>query len=540
MLSKLSISQKIGLGFALMVAIIGILIGISFQAFKNGEEASQWNIHTYQLLQRLDAAQRDLINMETGMRGFLITGNEDFLQPLKLGGRQFQEDTQAIAQMAADNPQQQQRLTELKNLQDHWYRDDLQPSLQLRRQQPAGAAASAELTQRIDAAHDKIAMDQMRSLLAQMAGNEQQLLNTRTAALASANQAVLMKLLGGGAIAAVLALLIALYLSRNTQSRLQMAIDAANAVADGRLDTDIDVSSNDELPRAFDRMQRSLRDMVQQISQAARQLVESIEQITNASQQLATASTDQSNSASSMAATIEELSVSISHVSESAQEAHRLANQSGQQSNEGSAVIQATLDSLSSIASTVQKSSEQVGELGEHSDQISSIIGVIQSIADQTNLLALNAAIEAARAGEQGRGFAVVADEVRLLAQHTGKSTQEISTMIVKMQSGIHDTVDNMKVGVEVVDQGVTQGAQAGAAIVAIRDGSAKVVQVVDQISFALREQNAASQDVARNVEQMAQMAERNRGEVQNILETNRTLTELSRGLERQVARFSL
>jgi methyl-accepting chemotaxis protein len=227
-------------------------------------------------------------------------------------------------------------------------------------------------------------------------------------------------------------------------------------------------------------------------------------------------------------------------VSENADEAHQLATRSGQQSKDGAQVIENTLSSMNGIAKTVQHSSTQVAGLGQHSEQISSIISVIQGIADQTNLLALNAAIEAARAGEQGRGFAVVADEVRLLAQNTGKSTQEIATMIEKIQAGVRDTVESMRGGVLEVNQGVEMAGTAGAAIVEIRDSSEKVLQVVDQISFALREQTAASQDVARNVERTAQMAEMNNVSVQELLKTSGGLKNLATSLQQEVSKFQL
>jgi methyl-accepting chemotaxis protein len=239
-----------------------------------------------------------------------------------------------------------------------------------------------------------------------------------------------------------------------------------------------------------------------------------------------------------MAATVEQLTVSINHVADNANEAHGLSSDSGRQSAEGGAVIQETLASMQRIADTVQGAAAQIAELGQHSDQISSIVNVIKEIADQTNLLALNAAIEAARAGEQGRGFAVVADEVRLLAQRTANSTQEITEMIKKIQLGTRSAVSNMEIGVQQVSSGVEQASQAGDAIVSIREASGRVVGVVDQISLALREQTVASQDVARNVERIAQMSMENSEAVADTSRTAQGLQQLALSLEKQVASF--
>ena len=287
-------------------------------------------------------------------------------------------------------------------------------------------------------------------------------------------------------------------------------------------------------------MQERLRSMITEIKQGADQLVGASQSISSASTQLSASAHEQSHSASSMAATVEELTVSINHVADNAGEAHSMSSDSGRQSEEGGSVIQDTLASMRLIADTVQASATQIAELDQHSEQISSIVSVIKGIAEQTNLLALNAAIEAARAGEQGRGFAVVADEVRLLAQRTANSTQEITEMIKKIQVGTRDAVSNMDVGVEQVKTGVELAQQAGEAIVQIRQSSGNVVRVVDQISLALREQTAASQDVARNVERIAQMSQQNSQAVEETTETARALQQLAQNLEKQVNVFRL
>nr|WP_268801499.1 methyl-accepting chemotaxis protein [Pseudomonas syringae] len=141
---------------------------------------------------------------------------------------------------------------------------------------------------------------------------------------------------------------------------------------------------------------------------------------------------------------------------------------------------------------------------------------------------------------DEGRGFAVVADEVRLLAQNTGKSTKEIAGMIEKIQAGVRETVESMRSGVQEVNEGVEMAGTAGQAIIEIRDSSGKVLQVVDQISFALREQTAASQDVARSVERSAQMAEQNNISVQELLKTSGGLKNLATSLQTEVGKFRL
>ncbi|MBB6290596.1 methyl-accepting chemotaxis protein [Pseudomonas sp. SJZ103] len=540
MFEKLSISQKLYLSFTTVVILIGMLVASAYKGFEAVEDATNSNLHTYQVISAAQSALEQLINIETGMRGFVITSKDTFLEPLVEGGKRFSEQLDLLKRLTADNPAQQQRLASLGDTQKRWLAENIDPIIALRRSLTARNMPDDELDTRITSGADKAKMDGMRETLAEITAAENTLLATRSQEMLDAKRLALTILILGGASTAILSLILAATLGRSTTRRLQLAIDAATAIANGKLDTVIDTSSHDELPKAFDRMQKRLREMIQQISQAANELMVSVQQISGASEQLSSAIQEQSTSASMMAATIEELTVSIHHVSENADEAHQLASRSGQQSQNGARVIENTLSSMNGIARTVQHSSTQVAGLGQHSEQISSIISVIQGIADQTNLLALNAAIEAARAGEQGRGFAVVADEVRLLAQNTGKSTQEIAVMIEKIQAGVRDTVESMRGGVLEVNQGVETASTAGAAIVEIRDSSGKVLQVVDQISFALREQTAASQDVARNVERTAQMAEMNNVSVQELLKTSGGLKKLATSLQQEVSKFQL
>jgi methyl-accepting chemotaxis protein len=193
-----------------------------------------------------------------------------------------------------------------------------------------------------------------------------------------------------------------------------------------------------------------------------------------------------------------------------ANEAHGISAQSEQTCRDGVAVIHQAVKSMELIAATVRESTDVVQELGAQSEQISSVVQVIREIADQTNLLALNAAIEAARAGEQGRGFAVVADEVRKLAERTTSSTKEIARMIGAIQEGMGKVVTGMERGVKQVDAGVCEANKAGTAIRDIREGSQRVLTVVTDIAGTLGEQGKASEQIAQHVEEIARMSEEN------------------------------
>ena len=304
-----------------------------------------------------------------------------------------------------------------------------------------------------------------------------------------------------------------------------------------------DASKKDEMGKMagmLNRLMEKLQGNLKSIAHGAQTVAGSAANMASTSEQVATASQQQSSAASSMAATVEEMTVSINHVGDRAAEANNISSESGKIAIEGERTIGQTVSDIQEIAETVTSASTSISELESQSKQISAVVAVIKEVAEQTNLLALNAAIEAARAGEQGRGFAVVADEVRKLAERTAASTQEIATTITTMQNTASTAVRGMQAAVEKVEQGVTRANAANESIQKIGAGSRSVVDMVSEITGAIREQGAATNNIAVQVEKIAQMAEESSAAAGESARAARELDRLAEGMQQIVAAYRL
>ncbi|WP_275712423.1 methyl-accepting chemotaxis protein [Dechloromonas hankyongensis] len=319
-------------------------------------------------------------------------------------------------------------------------------------------------------------------------------------------------------------------------------IDIIRQIAGGNLSGNIVTRSSDSSSLLYTtkQMQGSLKGMIGRILTTSDQLAQSARQLASSSQKVQQASERQGDSSAAVAASIEQMTVCVGQISENAAGAQKYASETGSLAKDGAQAVQGVIVEMDKISTAVATSSDVITSLGEKSHQISNIVMVIKEIADQTNLLALNAAIEAARAGEQGRGFAVVADEVRKLAERTTLSTQEIATMIQSVQGGTDDAVAGMAQGSTLVSEGVEMVGVTGASMEKIQEGVQKVLAAVDDISSALKEQSSASQLIARNVESIAEMTEETSTVIKEVSLSAANLEQLAAHLKATVGEFKL
>ena len=257
-------------------------------------------------------------------------------------------------------------------------------------------------------------------------------------------------------------------------------------------------------------MRSNLNHLVSDIVSGSEQIEAATIQLAASAEQVVAGSTQQSGVASSMAAAMEQLSVSISHIAENAKTAEGVAISVKENGVAAYSMVEMLISEIKRTSDYVMRSSEDIDHLASQSHKINSIVEVIRGIAEQTNLLALNAAIEAARAGEQGRGFAVVADEVRNLAARTAQSTSEIVGLVDAINDGVGRAKNSMNSGCSVIDSGLALVEQAGAAMRKINSAVVDNLDAVAAISCSLDEQRVAGDDVARNVEVVAQIVEEN------------------------------
>ncbi|KPY34133.1 Histidine kinase, HAMP region: chemotaxis sensory transducer [Pseudomonas syringae pv. aptata] len=345
----------------------------------------------------------------------------------------------------------------------------------------------------------------------------------------------------GSLLAMLIAVISAIWLLRSKLRPLSELVRQADALGAGDLSVRLNVTSNDEIGQlsgSFNKMSEALSSMVAHIRTAAQEVSTRANALSGLSGGAFEGMEQQSGEITSMAGAVEEFSATSMNIADNMGNTERLAQENAQQTRIGRTSMEEASSSLQQIATSLSSTAKVIDTLGQRSQEIGSIVGVITSIADQTNLLALNAAIEAARAGEQGRGFAVVADEVRSLASRTREATDEISGMIASIQQETGNAISTMQQGNTLMQEGLSLNAKVASALAQIDEQSRSAGHQFAAITTATQEQSSTATMLSSNLQSIAMANSEQRQVMSNLAITAQELNGLATELRHEVDRF--
>ena len=533
---KLSLKMKLGVGFGLLLVILAATGFVGFSStFRFSDSADQIK-DDVAMRNMADAATIALEKQTGAVRGYLLYGKEDILQGDQEGRKKFQEQMTKAVQVADD--EEKKMLSRVQLLAEE-YRAIEDKMIELGR---AGRTNDArELGLSPHATEVRGAIQRELAEYTALQDKQQEEAFASQDALGSRIRTLTLTLvLAGLGMGLVVAVLISHSISGTVARMLAMIQEiAGNNLAV----EDLEITSEDELGRAGHRlndMKNNLRGIIESITQTAEHVASASEEISSTAAQQAQGAETQKDQTNQVATAMQEMSSTVAMVSENSGRAAEASRKAAETARRGGAIVEETLVKMRVIAESVGASAKKVEELGKSSDQIGRIIGVIDDIADQTNLLALNAAIEAARAGEQGRGFAVVADEVRKLAERTTGATKEIAQMIKNIQDETRVAVTAMESGTKQVEEGVTSTAQAGESLKEIIRMAEQVGEMITHIATAATQQSSTSEQVNQSMDQIARLVTESADGAHQSAKACQDLSGLALELQKMVSNFHL
>ncbi|MEH6472514.1 MAG: methyl-accepting chemotaxis protein [Halopseudomonas sp.] len=544
--NNLSFRLKLILPIGLIALVMAITTSLSISNSRNLDQSVDKIGHQFMPeLNLLLQADRDMYQAQVAERSFIFIkeGSEDF--------KALQAQHDENIEQALDRVTKFDELTgsdethalvkQFQAAYADWTKTTQQIEYERANNGRQGRKTAIELSfgigaTQFDAARDII--DQLTEIVEHHAGVEVEHADTSAA---QATTVQMISLVVGLGICALLALFFPGLITRPLQ-QMQAKVDDLSK-GDGDLTTRLDLQQKDELGQlgsSIDGFLDKLQQLISQVASTTAQVASAAEQQSAITAETTVTITEQHSAIDQVATAVNEMAATVQEVARSATDAASAAQSADSNAKQGQQVVSATISAIKDLASDVDNAARVIGDVETDSENIGGVLDVIKNIADQTNLLALNAAIEAARAGEQGRGFAVVADEVRTLASRTQSSTEEIQAMIEKLQGATRNAVKVMVTGQEKAQASVEKATEAGGALDAITTAVAQISDMNLHIASAAEEQNAVTEDINRNVTQISELSNQTSSNADQSSTASATLARLAAELQDEVGRFKV
>jgi methyl-accepting chemotaxis protein len=534
---NLRLGGRILLGFGASLVVVGAAGIIAYRALGEVGESADLVTHTYKVLETLAQTVSTITEAEAGQRGYLLTGEERYLDQFQVAARQLVRPLEDLRELTKDNRNQQRRLDTLQPLVASKI-SELQQTITARKEKGERAAAELARTDK-----GKIATDDVRRAVAEMQNEENELLKERDATTKATARFAAGALLIGGLVIVALKIVLALLTKRSITVPLTGFMQFVARVGDGDLTHHAKISTNDELgdlAKGLDQMVTGLKEVATQARLASDNLNSAAAEILASTQQQAAGSNEQAAAIQQTTTTMEEVTQSGVQISERAKQVAATAEATSAASHTGLQAVEITSRTMETIREQAEAVAENVVSLSERTQAIGEIIATVNDLAEQSHLLALNAAIEAAAAGEHGRSFSVIASEVKNLADQSREATVQVRSILGDIQKGINTSVMLTEEAVKRVDTGRQHADVADRTIREMTESIQLSVQAFQQIVAGANQQQVGFAQVMQAIRDIGQASQQSAASTQQLEKAAVNLTALGQQLETAVARYRM
>jgi len=517
---NLSVGKKLAISFAFLLLLLAIVSGASFLSL------SDYN-RGVSIVKHANTAEIDLLEAERDERNYAITQELQYIERAIAAVNDAKTALAPLVEMNKEGSEDRQKAEKIL--------EGVMSYQALLKRYEEDISGSPDLVRSLE--------EQMYTVATRTVDLMEELKYTEQAQLQQVYDLAIKEIAIVTLIALLTAITLAWVLTRSITGPINEAVGIANKVASGDLTVNVQSQRGDEfgqLLAAFGTMITNLRELIREIETGASSIASSSEELSTVTNQTSKGVADQQSQTDQVATAMNEMVSTVNEVAQSAEAAFEAANQASEKSGHGEKAVRETLDLVADLNQQSSNVMELLNGLQTETNNIGTVLDVIKSVAEQTNLLALNAAIEAARAGEQGRGFAVVADEVRSLAQRTQSSAAEIETLITNLVNSAETSVASMETGTKLAEQTLERAQLAGTAIQEMSEGVEEIRRHNSQIATAAEEQSSVAEEINQNVTLIRDVGDQSAASTEQVSAASEELARLAEGLNTQVARFKV